>query len=78
MPEVSDHEIAIAICCGEQCRSDTAHCHAFDHRNEARRVRQLLDRHERRGKWSAVTATVAAGQEQIPPDPATGGDALEN
>jgi hypothetical protein len=40
----SDLEIAQAICCGEHCRTDTSHCHAGDHLNEAVRVRKLLDR----------------------------------
>lgn len=42
----SDIEIARAICCGEECRTDTSHCHAGDHFGEAYRVRKLLDRYQ--------------------------------
>lgn len=40
----TDLEIAQAICCGDECRTDTTHCHAGDHFSEAYRVRKLLDR----------------------------------
>lgn len=36
-------QLAHAICCGDQCRTDTTHCHAGDHFSEAYRVRKLLD-----------------------------------
>jgi hypothetical protein len=37
-------ELAMAICCGEICRSETPVCHHLDHFEEAYRVRKLLDR----------------------------------
>lgn len=38
----TDLEIAMAICCGFECKTETSHCHAVDHLTEANRVLILL------------------------------------
>ena len=41
----SNLELARAICCGDECRTETSACHMLDHFAEAYRVRKLLDRY---------------------------------
>jgi hypothetical protein len=55
MSRPTDEEIAMAICCGQRCRTDTTHCHASDHMREAKRVRHLLERYQRVADGAAVT-----------------------
>jgi hypothetical protein len=38
-------ELAQAICCGIECRSETKVCHSLDHFEEAFRVDALLERY---------------------------------